>query len=129
MIRLAPGAPGSAAALGAAAAQLPKLSQASSGMVGALTRTFIPERPLPDGSMAKVEVDDAFVATVAFEDGAIGTLESTRFAAGRKNHEVIEINGENGSIIFDLERLNEMEVYWVGEGRKETQGFSRVLNG
>ena len=95
--------------------------------VGAMMRTFIPERPLDDGSMAKVDVDDAFVATVGFANGAIGTLEATRFAAGRKNHEVIEINGEKGSIVFNLERLNELEVYWVGEGRKETQGFTNVL--
>ncbi len=95
--------------------------------VGAMTRTFIPERPLGDGSLAKVDVDDAFVATVGFANGAIGTLEATRFAAGRKNHEVIEINGEKGSLVFDLERLNELEVYWVGEGRKETQGFTNVL--
>ena len=95
--------------------------------VGAMTRTFIPERPLSDGTMAKVDIDDAFVATVGFANGAIGTLEATRFAAGRKNHEVIEINGEKGSIVFDLERLNELEVYWVGEGRKETQGFTHVL--
>ncbi len=95
--------------------------------VGAMTRTFIPARPLADGSMATVDIDDAFVSTVAFEGGAIGTLEATRFAAGRKNHEVIEINGEKGSLVFDLERLNELEVYWVGEGRKETAGFSRVL--
>ena len=33
-----------------------------------------------------------------FENGAIGTLEATRFAAGRKNYEVLEINGEKGSI-------------------------------
>jgi predicted dehydrogenase len=95
--------------------------------VGAMTRTFIPERPLDDGSMAKVDVDDAFVATVGFANGAIGTLEATRFAAGRKNHEVLEINGEKGSLVFNLERLNELEVYWVGEGRKETQGFTNVL--
>jgi len=95
--------------------------------VGAMLRTFIPERPLPDGSLAKVDVDDAFVATVSFANGAVGTLEATRFAAGRKNHQVIEINGEKGSLVFDLERLNELEVYWVGEGRKETQGFTRVL--
>ena len=95
--------------------------------VGAMLRTFIPERPLPDGSMAKVDVDDAFVATVGFANGAVGTLEATRFAAGRKNHEVIEINGEKGSLVFNLERLNELEVYWVGEGRKETQGFTNVL--
>ncbi|MGC9396854.1 MAG: Gfo/Idh/MocA family protein, partial [Anaerolineae bacterium] len=95
--------------------------------VSAMTRTFIPERPLPDGSTAKVDVDDAFVATVSFANGALGTLEATRFAAGRKNHEVLEINGEKGSIVFNLERLNELEVYWVGEGRKETQGFTNVL--
>jgi predicted dehydrogenase len=95
--------------------------------VGAMMRTFIPERPQGDGSMAKVDVDDAFVTTVGFANGAIGTLEATRFAAGRKNHEVIEINGEKGSIVFDLERLNELEVYWVGESRKETQGFTNVL--
>ncbi len=95
--------------------------------VGAMMRTFIPQRPLADGSPASVDVDDAFVATVAFANGAIGTLEATRFAAGRKNHEVIEINGEKGSLVFNLERLNELEVYWVGEGRKETQGFTNVL--
>jgi predicted dehydrogenase len=95
--------------------------------VGAMTRTFIPERPLPDGSTAQVDVDDAFVATVSFANGALGTLEATRFAAGRKNHEVLEINGEKGSIVFNLERLNELEVYWIGEGRKETQGFTNVL--
>lgn len=96
--------------------------------VGAMTRTFIPERPLADGSgMAKVDVDDAFVATVGFANGAVGTLEASRFAAGRKNHQVIEINAEHGTVRFELERLNEMRVFWVGEEPKETQGFHDVL--
>jgi len=96
--------------------------------VGAMTKTFIGERPLPDGSgMAPVDVDDAFVASVEFAGGALGTLEATRFAAGRKNHQVIEINGEKGSIRFDLERLNELEVFWVEDTPVETQGFHRVL--
>jgi len=96
--------------------------------VGAMTKTFIGERPLPDGSgMAPVDVDDAFVASVEFAGGALGTLEATRFAAGRKNHQVIEINGEKGSIRFDLERLNELEVFWVEDAPVETQGFHRVL--
>ncbi len=96
--------------------------------VGALTQTFIKERPLPDGSgTAKVDVDDAFVASIEFANGALGTLEATRFAAGRKNHQVIEINAENGSVRFDLERLNELEVFWVGDEPKETQGFHKTL--
>jgi predicted dehydrogenase len=95
--------------------------------VSALTRTFIPERALPNGKgKAKVDVDDAFAAAVEFADGAIGTLEASRFAAGHKNYEVVEINGEKGSIRFNLERLNELEVFWVGEEPKETQGFHTV---
>ena len=96
--------------------------------VGAMMTTFIGERDLPDGSGAgKVDVDDAFVTTVEFENGAIGTLEASRFAGGRKNHEVLEINGEKGSIHFNLERMNELDVFWVGEEPKETQGFHNVL--
>lgn len=96
--------------------------------VSALTRTFIKERPLPDGNgMGKVDVDDAFVAAVEFENGAIGSVETTRFAAGRKNYNCFEINGEKGSIRFDLERMNELEVFWVGEEPKVTQGFHDVL--
>jgi predicted dehydrogenase len=96
--------------------------------VMALARTFIKERPLVGGSgSGKVDVDDAFVAAVEFENGAIGTLEASRFAAGRKNYEVLEINGEKGSIRFNLERLNELEVFWVGDQPKETQGFHDVL--
>jgi predicted dehydrogenase len=96
--------------------------------VSAMTKTFTPERPFADGSgTGKVTVDDAFVAAVEFQNGAVGTLEATRFAAGRKNHEVLEINGEKGSIRFNLERMNELDVFWVGSEPKETQGFTNVL--
>jgi predicted dehydrogenase len=96
--------------------------------VSAMTKTFIEERPLPDGSgSGRVDVDDAFVAAVEFENGALGTLEATRFAAGRKNYEVLEINGEKGSIRFNLERMNELDVFWVGDEPKEAQGFRNVL--
>ena len=96
--------------------------------VSAMTKTFIPERPKLDGTgMGKVDVDDAFAAVVEFENGALGTLESSRYAAGRKNGQNLEINGEKGSIRFNLERMNELEVFWVGEEPKETQGFHNVL--
>jgi len=94
--------------------------------VSGMTKTFISERPMPDGKMAKVDVDDAFVATVEFANGGIGTLECSRFAAGHKNYNCFEINGEKGSIRFNLERLNELEVFWVGEEPQETQGFHQV---
>ena len=75
-----------------------------------------------------MDVDDAFVSLVQFENGAIGTLEASRYANGRKNHQRIEINGSKGSIVFDLERLNELEVHLSdSEPGAQTQGFRRVL--
>lgn len=95
--------------------------------VSAMTRTFIPERPETDGSIGQVTVDDAFVACVEFANGAIGTLEATRFAGGNRNGNTFEINGEKGSIRFNLERMNELEVFWVGSEPNTTQGFTNVL--
>lgn len=93
-----------------------------------LTQTFVKERPLPDGDgTGTVDVDDAFVALLEFENGALGTVESSRFCQGRKNHQVLEINGEKGSIKFNLERLNELEVYWADEEPASTRGFHQVL--
>ena len=79
--------------------------------IAASVRTFVPGR----------EVDDAFEAVAEFEGQAFGTLESTRWAAGRKNGLCWEINGTKGSLAFDLERLNELQ-YSAG-----TTGF-RTIN-
>jgi predicted dehydrogenase len=95
--------------------------------VGGLTATFIKERATEEGGVGVVDVDDAFAAAVEFENGAIGTLESSRFAAGRKNANVFEINAEKATVRFNLERLNELQVFWVGEEPTETQGFHDVL--
>jgi len=59
--------------------------------VNGVLRTFIEKRP-----GGTVDVDDAFEATVEFENGAIGTYEATRFALGRKNQMRWEINGSKG---------------------------------
>jgi predicted dehydrogenase len=96
--------------------------------VFATTATFIQERPDGSGGTGRVTVDDAFASTFTFANGAIGTLEATRFARGRKNHQVIEINGEKGSLSFNLERLNELEVYLPEEEiNRDAQGFRQVL--
>ncbi|MBO3757638.1 MAG: gfo/Idh/MocA family oxidoreductase, partial [Candidatus Brockarchaeota archaeon] len=69
---------------------------------------------------------DAFAAVLEFENGAIGTFEASRFATGRKNYNNFEINGEKGSIEFNLERLNELRFY-SAEGEAKVLGWSEVL--
>jgi predicted dehydrogenase len=91
--------------------------------VSAMTRTFISDRP-----GGKVDVDDAFEAVVEFDNGAVGTLEASRFCRGRKNALSFEINGSKGSIAFDLERLNELQVHLADSRPGEhAQGFRQVL--
>ena len=58
------------------------------------------------------------------EGGAIGSIEGTRFAPGRKNHNRFEINDSKGSLVFDLERMNELQVY---EEQGPDSGFRTVL--
>ena len=71
-------------------------------------------------------VDDASAAVVRFRNGALGTIEASRFATGRKNYNAFEINGSKGSIAFNLERLNELEVYLSGDD-PAVQGFHNVM--
>jgi predicted dehydrogenase len=74
------------------------------------------------------DVDDAFEAVVEFDGGALGTLEASRFCPGRKNAFAWEINGSKGSIAFDLERLNELQVYLRdSKPGSQAQGFRTVL--
>jgi predicted dehydrogenase len=96
-------------------------------VTGAL-ETFIKERPLPDNprKKGKVTVDDASAAVVRFANGALGTIEASRFATGRKNYNRFEINGSKGSIAFDLERMNELEVYFT-EDDPAVRGFHTVM--
>jgi predicted dehydrogenase len=83
--------------------------------VSALVKTFLPGR----------EVDDAIEAAVAFENGAVGTVEATRLALGRRNALQWEINGTKASLAFDMERLNELQVFRADGDR--ARGFKTVL--
>ena len=98
-------------------------------VVNARLKTFVSERPLPENPSERgaVDVDDAFVALVEFENGAIGTLEATRFAVGHRNANIFEINGSNGSLKFNLERLNELEVHWRPGAANSQAGFRSEL--
>ncbi|MBA3354603.1 MAG: Gfo/Idh/MocA family oxidoreductase [Pyrinomonadaceae bacterium] len=92
--------------------------------VSGLLKTFIAERPVPGSHMTdSVEVDDAALSLVRFKNGAVGSIEASRFATGRKNQNRFEINGSRGSIVFNLERMNELELY-IDEGPES--GFRTI---
>ena len=92
--------------------------------VSACSRIFTGRRPRRDGSMGVVDVEDALEAILEFENGAIGTLEASTFCPGWKNLFTFEVNGERGSLTWNLERLNELEVFLPDGG---ANGFRTVL--
>ncbi len=93
--------------------------------VAGTSRIFIPERELPDGGKAKVEIEDASIFVAKYDDGAIGHFEATRFANGRKNGNTFEVNGENGSLYFNLEDMSRL---WYFDSRepKHIQGWREI---
>lgn len=134
-------------ALGDLGAHIVDLAQYLAGEplvgVSALTETFVRERPLLAGVSAglsasgarpasggaergTVTVDDAAVFTGRLTSGTLVSFEATRMAAGRKNALRLELNGERGSLAFDLERLNELSFY-DGSDPAESAGFRRIL--
>ena len=107
-------------------------------VVGADT-TFIKERPTLEAvdaglgakagdTMGRVTVDDATLFLARFANGALGSFEATRFAAGRRNHNRFEINGSKGSIAFNLEKMNELQFY-SREDEDHIQGFREIIVG
>ncbi len=106
-----------------------------------MSKTFIKERPLiretgeletglkdkaKSEGKGTVTVDDATLFLARFKNGAIGSFEATRFAAGRKNGQKFEINGSRGSIVFNLENLNELQ-YCSMDDPEYAQGFRTII--
>jgi predicted dehydrogenase len=98
--------------------------------------TFIKKRPLAGAindslgaeatsEMGEVTVDDAAMFLARFKNGALGTFEASRFAVGRKNKNSFEINGSKGSVVFNLEKMNELE-YYDAEDPEGYQGFRLI---
>lgn len=105
--------------------------------VSAAVETFVKERPLggpmkgltaeTQGGLGKVTVDDAAIVLARFKNRpTLGTFEATRFALGRRNQNRFEINGSKGSLVWDLERMNELEFY-NNLDPKGRQGFRTIL--
>lgn len=80
--------------------------------VSAMTKTFVKERVHADtGAVQPVGIDDACMFLAEFANGSMGTFESTRYARGRKNFNTFEMNGEEGSLYFDLEEPEYLQFF------------------
>src|SRR5690349_9586527 len=101
--------------LGAHIVDLGRFLVGECATVAGFAKTFLPDR----------RVDDAIEAAVEFDNGTIGTLEATRLALGRRNALQWEINGSKASLAFDMERLNELQVFRADGDR--ARGFKTVL--
>ena len=80
-----------------------------------------PPRPL-----GKVTVDDASSFIGSFENGAVASIEATRYAPGRRNQMAFEVNGSKGSIYFDCEDMNRLQ-YYDTSSLPDRQGFRDIL--
>ncbi|MBB3932252.1 putative dehydrogenase [Kaistia hirudinis] len=93
----------------------------------AMTETFVKERKdALTGATKKVGIDDAAAVLTRFENGSLGTFESTRYARGHKAAYTLEINGEKGSFAWDLHDLNRLS--WFDHRTPgELRGWSSIL--
>jgi len=93
--------------------------------VAGTSRIFIEERERLEGGRAKVEIEDAAIFVARYANGAIGHFEATRFANGRKNGNTFEVNGEHGSLYFNLEDMSRL---WYFDSRdpKHVQGWREM---
>jgi predicted dehydrogenase len=110
--------------------------------VSALVKTYISTRPVQSGGFdqlaasdksgkgprAAVDVDDEMLTLVKFAGGAMGSIEATRNAYGRNNFITFEIHGDKGSIAFNYERMDELEVMFADDPG-DARGFRTVYTG
>ncbi|MBN9508100.1 MAG: Gfo/Idh/MocA family oxidoreductase [Alphaproteobacteria bacterium] len=92
--------------------------------------TVVAERPVARGStaMRAVAVDDQARALLRFASGATGSIEASWVATGRKMTIGFEVTGTKGTIAFDQERMNELQVFTAGQPRGR-EGFRTILTG
>jgi len=94
---------------------------------GAVARTFVLERTVAGtGRKARSDVDDALLFLASFAGGAVASFEASRVATGHQNANGIELFGEQGSLRFDFEAMNELWFHDATVGPREA-GWKRIL--
>jgi len=95
--------------------------------VVSMDKVFIPFKIDPvTGEKKAVTSDDAAFFMANFDNGAMGIFQTSRVSIGKKNWLALEINGTKGSLCFNLERMNELEVY-IKDENTEIEGFRTVM--
>ncbi len=74
-----------------------------------------------------VDVEDAYVAAIGLRGGGIASLEASRVARGWKGRQVVEFNGTEGSLWWDMEDLNRLHVFYASDEADGTGGFRDIL--
>jgi len=109
--------------------------------VNSIVSTYIKDRPLQAGGFdalgasskaggprGAVDVDDESVTLVKFKDGAVGSIEASRNAWGRNNFITFEIHGTKGTIFFNYENRDELQVAFKDDPA-DRRGFRTVYTG
>jgi predicted dehydrogenase len=111
-------------------------------IVQAITSTYVKTRPMQQGGVdklgasdksvdaerAEVDVDDEVMSMVRFKSGAVGSIEASRNAWGRNNFITLEIHGTKGSILFNYERRDELQVMFADDP-VDSRGFRTIYTG
>jgi predicted dehydrogenase len=110
--------------------------------VNSIVKNYVPERPVQSGGLDQlaaaqkltnaekkpVDVDDEVMTFLKFDNGAVGSMEATRNAWGRHNFITLEIHGEIGSIYFNYERRDELQLALAGDP-PDRSGFRTIYTG
>jgi len=83
-----------------------------------------PERPTKNGKIVKVEVEDHININVKMKNGSIGIIEASKIATGTQDELKYEIYGTKGSIRFNSENPNYLNVFSIKE-----EGFKKIFTG
>ena len=107
-----------------------------------MLKTYVPKRPTQSGGvdnlgtvkvdknaqLGDVDVDDETMCLMRFDNGAVGSMEATRNGWGRNNFLTFEIHGEKGSILFNYERRDELQVCFASD-QGDRRGYRTVYSG
>ncbi|MED5330511.1 MAG: Gfo/Idh/MocA family oxidoreductase [Planctomycetota bacterium] len=94
---------------------------------GATSRTFIKKRKVPGSTReGRSDVDDAVGFLAAMSGGGMASFEASRLAHGHQNRNVVEVNGEKGSVRWDFEDMNVLEFCDAQDGDREG-GWRRIM--